>query len=79
MSFVSLVCLSSDLYLGKKLDSAKEKLRKEAREADRLAREALAKAERLRKQLDFLEVREHEMVACEMASIGRRCSFDRGE
>ena len=69
MSSASLACLFSDLCLGKKLDSAKEKLRKEAREADRLAREALAKAERLRKQLDFLEVREHEMVVRELASI----------
>jgi len=76
VSFVSLVCLSSDLCLGKKLDSAKEKLRKEAREADRLAREALAKAECLRKQLDFLEVREHEMVAREMASIEEMEAFE---
>ena len=58
------------------MDSAKEKLRKEAREADRLAREALAKAERLRKQLDFLEVREHEMVAREMASIEEMEAFE---
>ena len=76
MSLASLVCLSSNLCLGKKLDSAKEKLRKEAREADRLAREALAKAERLRKQLDFLEVREHEMVAREMASIEEMEAFE---
>ena len=76
MSFISLVCLSSDLCLGKKLDSAKEKLRKEAREADRLAHEALAKAERLRKQLDFLEVWEHEMVARKMASIEEMEAFE---
>ena len=34
-----------------------------------MAREALAKAEHLHKQLDFLEVLEHEMVTREIASI----------
>ena len=76
VSPISLVCLPSDLCLGKKLDSAKDKLRKEAREADRLAREALVKAERLRKQLDFLEVREREMVARESASLEEMEAFE---
>ena len=56
-------------FLGKKLDSEKDRLRKEAREAARVAREALAKEDRLRKQLDFLEDREQKMIARELASI----------
>ena len=55
--------------VGNKLDSEKDRLRKEAREAARVAREALAKEEHLRKQLDFLEDREQKMIARELASI----------
>ena len=57
------------MSVGSKLDCEKDRLRKEAREAARIAREALAKEERLRKQLDFLEDREQKMIARELASI----------
>jgi len=57
------------LSLVDRLFSEKEKLRKQAREAEDAAARSMAKATRLRRQLDFLEGRTADVVSKELAAI----------
>ena len=65
---VPFLLLANFFAVGRLL-SEKEKLRKQAREAEDAAARSMAKAARLRRQLDFLEGRTADVLSKELSAI----------
>ena len=65
----SLFSLLANFFAVGRLLSEKEKLRKQAREAEDAAARSMAKAARLRRQLDFLEGRTADVLSKELSAI----------
>ena len=62
-------CPVSDFALDRRVVAEKERLRIEAQKAEAAASEAMARAACLRKQLDFLEGRDHHILQSELECL----------